>query len=67
MNNAQENKLSEAHEFYAAEHTKYRLHFDHEGCIEDIHRIYGNAIATAVHNAIATDIPELGLKLIEVN
>ena len=57
-------KTEQAHEFYAQEHSKYRMHFDHAECIEDIHRMYGPKVATAVNNDIARDIPELGIDLI---
>jgi hypothetical protein len=57
-------KTEQAHEFYAQEHSEYRMHFDHSECIEDIHRIYGPQVAAAVNNDIARDIPELGIELI---
>ena len=57
-------KKEQAHEFYAQEHSEYGMHFDHVGCIEDIHRIYGSKVANAVNNDIARDIPELGIDLI---
>jgi hypothetical protein len=57
-------KIEQAHEFYAQEHSEYRMHFDHAECIEDIHRIYGPHVATAVNNDIARNIPELGIELI---
>jgi hypothetical protein len=40
------------------------MQFDHEECIEDIHRIYGVEAAKSVNNDIARDIPELGIELI---
>ena len=57
-------KTEKAHEFYAQEHSKYRMRFDHVECIEDIHRMYGPKVATNVNNDIARDIPELGIDLI---
>ena len=52
-------KTEQAHEFYAQEHSKYRMRFDHVECIEDIHRMYGPKVATAVNNDIARMQAEL--------
>ena len=57
-------KTEQAHEFYAQEHSEYRMYFNHVECIEDIHRTYGPTVAAAVNNDIARDIPELGIDLI---
>jgi hypothetical protein len=57
-------KTEQAHEFYAKEHSEYRMNFDHAECIKDIKRIYGLEVATSVNNSIARDIPELGIDLI---
>lgn len=56
--------IEEAHEFYASEHEVYGIHFSHSECIEDIHRIYGKLTAREVNNQIASDIPELGIKML---
>ena len=58
------NKIQEAHDFYSDEHANYGMEFSHSECIEDIHRIYGSDVARVVNNIIATDMPELGIKLI---
>ena len=57
-------KIEKAHEFYAEEHSEYGMYFDHNGCVEDIHRMYGSDLADLVNNEIARDIPELGIELI---
>jgi len=59
-----ENKIQEAHFFYADEHANHGTEFSHSECIEDIHRIYGSEIARIVNNSIATDMPELRIDLI---
>lgn len=46
-------ELANAHSFYADEHLEYGMNFDHDACVEDIHRMYGITIAKAVHNTIA--------------
>jgi hypothetical protein len=56
--------IEKAHEFYASEHETYGIHFSHSECIEDIHRIYGRLAAREVNNQIASDIPELGIKML---
>lgn len=58
------NKIQEAHNFYSDEHANYGMDFSHSDCIEDIYRIYGSDVARVVNNIIATDMPELGIKLI---
>lgn len=59
-------KITElAHQYYADQHEKYRMRFDHCVCIEEIHEMYGREIAKEVNNEIVTDIPELGLELIK--
>ena len=57
-------KIEQAHEFYAQEHSEYRMNFDHAECIKDIKRIYGLEVAREGNNEIASDIPELGIELI---
>jgi len=54
-----------AHQYYATEHEKYGIRFDHCICIEDIDEMYGREIAKEVNNEIVTDIPELGIELIK--
>ena len=54
-----------AHKYYAEEHEKHGMQFDHCVCIEDIHKMFGQEIAKEVNNSIANDIPELGIQLIK--
>jgi len=62
--NNPENKIKEAHEFYANEHGEHGMQLSHSDCIEDIHRMHGEDVARIVNNKIATDMPELRIKLI---
>ena len=54
-----------AHNYYAEEHEKHGMQFDHCICIEDIDQMFGREIAKEVNNSIANDIPELGIQLIK--
>ncbi len=59
--------FTEAHDYYADEHTKYTINHDHEECIKEIIAKYGYRAACDVHNAIASDIPELNLQQMNPN
>ena len=52
-------KERSARNFYASEHQTRLSEFNHEECIEEIHRIYGEDIARKMDAEISSDIPEV--------